>query len=326
MKFNEYNSLTNLNLKTIQWHRDHPELLENVLFNVTEKIHGCNYSFHSDSEGEIRYGKRTSFIPEEAKFYGQQFVIAEYNQGFKNAVEALYKGQEVSLYGELFGGTGVENYKPVQCEVYYCDNFEFAGFDLMVDGKYMPYSDMVYFCEVAGIPTPPLLAENVTLWEALKIENTFNSKWSDASKKLDGNTCEGTVISPTEPVMIGHADGLMTRIIFKNKNQIFLEKHTGKKPGANTKEMTPEQLDVFLKINEYITPSRFYSVISKMMPEQVVFKNFKGLLDAYMLDVIEEVEKEGIEVDAFLMNVLRKPLSTESAIIIRTELTKRGEG
>ena len=326
MKFNEYNSLTGMNLKNIQWYKDHPEVIENILFNVTEKIHGCNYSFNSNAEGEILFGKRSSFIPEEAKFYGQQFVIAEYVEGFKRAVAQLYTGKEVNLYGELFGGSNVPNYRPVQVEVYYCDGFEFAAFDLRVDGEYMPYTDMKYFCEVAGIPTPALLGENLTFWEALKIDNTFNSKWSEKSEEMEGNVSEGTVISPTETVLINHPNGDIQRLIFKNKSVAFLEKHTGKKPKSETAQMSPEQLEVFLKISEYITPQRFYTVISKMLPEEVSFKNFKGLLDAYVLDVIKEVETDGVEVSPTLMIILRKPMCAEAAIVIRTELTKRGEG
>lgn len=319
MTFRKYESLAQTSAKTLLWHQDHPEVIGHTLFNVIEKIHGCNYQFHRDVWGTLKCGKRTQFLHTDSKFYGHNLISAEHGDNFLKTCDAIYgKNHEVTLYGEMFGG-GANNTRPVQREVWYSNNFEFAAFDLYVDGKLQSYSDMKYFCEIAKIPTCPVIAENLTFQEAIKVNNTFNSKWSEESEALEDNICEGVVLQPTEPTFYENGD----RIIFKNKNSIFLEKHTGKKPGkGSTDRMTPEQLEVYTQLGQYVTVQRFEAVVSKIDEDKVNFQNFKLVLDAYIDDIFDEIKREGVTLDADIVQALRKPLHNRAAMLIRKQLTE----
>ena len=116
----------------------YPEL-ENEKFIVTEKIDGCNVQIAASPDGELKIGKRTSWLEPEDKFYD---VLDNLHKNHAELLEAI-KGyakdiqKEVRFYGEYYG-RGMQN------RIDYGDDRCLSIFDVSIDGKIVPYSSMPF--------------------------------------------------------------------------------------------------------------------------------------------------------------------------------------
>lgn len=316
MKFNKYNSLSNLCEKHLTWALSNAEKLKDVKFVVTEKVHGANYMFCLTEGGEFKVGKRTSFLSEDSKFFGHRFVIEKYKESFIEKAKEFFPNKDVVLYGELYGGSATANYKPVQREVYYSDGFDFAGFDLRVGGEYLDYETLSKFSTEAEIPLAPLVAKDLSFMDAVNTNHVFDSLLSDRTD----NVCEGVVISPATPLYMPNGD----RIVFKNKNDAFKEKVKVPKSKSLIAHLTPEESEIMNSVHQYITPQRFISVISKMEEDEISFQNFRGLMNAYIADIKDETFREGKKISDHVWVVLERPISASVARVVREGLKARG--
>ena len=299
--YRKYSKIKNVGSKDIDFSTLH---LDNLHFVVTEKIHGANYMFCLEPDGTFHQGSRSYRLNKDSSFFGHIDVINRYEATFIEACNTLYKGKEVGLYGELFGGSK-EGRKPVQREVYYSPELEFAAFDLMVDGEYLSYDELETFANLAGIPLVPLIARNISYKEALSIPNTFDSLWSDRSN----NVAEGIVISP----VITTYDHKGGRVILKNKADKFLEVVKKAKVPKSVKELSDDLKAIVEDITRYITLNRLSNICSHLEPELVVIENFNNLRLLFIKDIMEDYKKDNPDVTVHRLN--DKPLSSAISTI-----------
>ena len=109
LAFTEYERMTN----DLSEFVDDTEFLE-TKWVVTEKIHGANFSFHTNGE-LVRVARRRGFIRDDERFF--DYRTGKFMKTHPNKVQKIYTLvtkilnekdiEQVSVYGELFGG----NYK-----------------------------------------------------------------------------------------------------------------------------------------------------------------------------------------------------------------------
>jgi hypothetical protein len=219
--------------------------MENVkgMFNegdevqITRKIHGTN----------ARYGivkkRKISLWDRIRKFFGNEWVDYEWvvgshnvekgsdSQGFydtnvwsevadnyrikeylwyyaKNVLGRKSIGSGVVVYGEIYGAGIQKNYE------YGLKDIKFAGFDLTVNGKYLPTLEANYEIEVwLELPHVPVL---------------YAGPWSKQiqDKFVLNNFIEGTKI-PHEGVVVKHVSGERHRVakVINPDYLIHSEKH-----------------------------------------------------------------------------------------------------
>ena len=308
MKFVKYASIENSYRKAfitkIIW-----ENMKDGEWVVTEKIHGANFSLWTDGE-MVRMAKRTSFIDDEASFFGIQHIKSDLilnaldlHSGIVGALlSSLDPSKEiwepppiVTIYGELFGGTyphpeveKVANAKKVQKGVYYCPQNDFIVFDIAVDRQFLSFKRMRELVEGAGFNCVEELFRG-PFRACLNYRNDFPStiyKRYDLPK-INDNICEGIVIRPEEPrFLFDHS-----RVMLKSKNAKFAESASRKEKVKHVADLTggaKEALDAMIVM---VTDNRYDSVVSKM--GEVAPKDFGPLQGAMMKDILSELMKEG---------------------------------
>ena len=128
----------------------------NRVFVATEKVHGCNLSFHYDGT-EFRAARRGDFITEKDGFYGNVWV--ELLEQHKVAMEEIFtlfpEANKLSLYGELAGGNLKSDKKPnavsIQSEIEYAGHNFFYIFDIAVDDEWLSWAEMAHICDSWGL-------------------------------------------------------------------------------------------------------------------------------------------------------------------------------
>src|SRR5690606_4752298 len=125
------------------------------------------------------------------------------------------------------------------------------------------------------------------------------------------------VIKPAEPIFLWSG----VRLIIKNKNDKFKEKHgdksTGKTPRP-VKEIAPELLAMVEEARQFINENRLRSVISKV--GEISNKDFGKLMGLFTKDMIEDFMKDN---DAFLAMgksdraVVTKRIGQDAALLLR---------
>jgi len=194
-----------------------PEMFnEEEIVTVTRKLHGTN----------ARYGivkkKKLSILDHVRKFFGVKWVGYEYvygshnvekgsdSQGFYstdvwgtiadsygiksklwNFVKTFNSpnllGDGLIIYGEIYGHGIQKNYN------YGLETIMFAGFDVEMDGKYLPHHDEKNIFESLDLP---------------RVEVLYMGPWSkeEQDKHVFGNMIEGTKV-PHEGVVVKSVTG-----------------------------------------------------------------------------------------------------------------------
>jgi RNA ligase (TIGR02306 family) len=194
-----------------------PEMFnEEEIVTVTRKLHGTN----------ARYGivkkKKLSILDHVRKFFGAKWVGYEYvygshnvekgsdSQGFYstdvwgtiadsygiksklwNFVKTFNSpnllGDGLIIYGEIYGHGIQKNYN------YGLETIMFAGFDVEMDGKYLPHHDEKNIFESLDLP---------------RVEVLYMGPWSkeEQDKHVFGNMIEGTKV-PHEGVVVKSVTG-----------------------------------------------------------------------------------------------------------------------
>ena len=122
--------------------------------------------------------------------------------------------------------------------------------------------------------------------------------------ELDENLCEGIVIKPFGAEF---KTTMGSRVIIKKKNEEFFEK--SKMPKSK-----PDKFVDYLKDSEaiapYINENRFNAVFSK---EPYTKGNFGDFIKAYAQDVVEDAQKDSVEVKNIrnLNNIIAKSFKQE---------------
>lgn len=305
----------------------------NHRYVVQEKAHGANFQIFVD-DNEHKSAKRSGFNGADENFYGAPIVMAKYRENLNNLwkeVKSRYSATYMVLCGEIIGG----NYKhesitrnlqavSVQKGVMYCADNEFYGFDMRIDDHFINVDDARDLCVKYGIPfAEPLMYG--TMEECMEYPNEFNTRIPElyGLPPIPGNICEGVVIKPVEPIYIGD-----DRVILKNKNEKFQEKHKENKKHVNSKSpLRGDALEALNELQQYITENRLRNVLSKIGP--VTNKDFGKIMGLFAKDCLDDFEK-----DSVILNTLGKDnrkkiwkeLINMASILIRNNLVNIIDG
>jgi len=293
MNFTKYGSIEQHNRqKTVDY------IIQNG-FSVGEwvqllKIHGANYSYSCDGETVTR-GKRNSFLDEN--FYGDQNF--DYSQNVMDLWKHLeFVGiEEIVVYGEIYGGVynhpevpKIPGFSKVQQEIQYCPENRFACFDIMCDGIFMNWDDVVHFCNMFEIPLVPelrrgkfedLIQESTVFPDPLHLQFGLPT--------INGNDAEGWVMKPLKELLFHSGE----RVILKGRNPKFKDQNkVEKKPKIN--KLSDEANDVKDILISYINESRLHNVLSH--GEKIGQKDFGKLMGLLSQDAFNDFMKDNEEI------------------------------
>jgi Rnl2 family RNA ligase len=296
MEFKKYNSIENSYRK---------KFLDKIVeeghskeeYVVQEKIHGANFSFWMD-QAKTECAKRSGFVKEGEKFYNFQDVKKDYYQKMRDLFQSFYSegASVVTVYGELFGGDYPHKDVPktqqscVQKHVYYSPKQDFIAFDLKVDGIYMSLDFANEVFEKFGIPYCKTLFRG-SLEDCLAYQNEYITTLPREAglPEIEGNICEGNVIRPINPIFLWSGE----RLIIKNKNKTFSEKHgydVKNKERKPVKQLEPHIVEAIETASQYINENRLRNVLSKV--GEVGQKDFGKIMGLFTQDIIEDYMKD----------------------------------
>ena len=335
MKFKKYSEIENTYRKgEIKKIRINGYDSKNIKWSVTEKVDGSNLSFWV-SPTDIKVAKRSQFLSPGEVFYNHTAILDNYSNDFYNIYQILRNDYNqyfpyIIIYGEIFGGVynhpdviKVKGAKKVQNRIQYCPWNEYYVFDIAfpnLDTGEIEFLDTTKF-ELVCANTRLLYAEPLfigTFDECLNFNNNFITT---IPKKLDlpeieNNYAEGVVIKPDIPLFFRNGN----RVILKNKNDKFSEKIKSPK---EKKVLPPDVVTYTEYIKDYITESRYISVVSKI--GEVSFDDFGIIIKNYSEDVLNEFIKDHPEFETLDKNI-KKQITREMnkiiAPLIRKQLIK----
>ena len=320
------------------------EVKPDETFYITEKIHGANSQCCftiEDGIWTVKFGKRTSFIGENANFYNLPYLLKYYLPRFKRCIqERILNGErkiEIVFYGEVFGGAYPhkevdrfskylpENSSTVQRGVWYCPRNDWAMFDIFVSTEDKSYfvspSKMFQWAKEFDIPTVPLLATVKGLEEALNYPNDKDSVVYQryGIPAIEGNTMEGVVCKPEHDFNLSSGE----RAIFKNKSDKFKEVVAHKK--REPIELSSAMASLVAYSDDYINENRMNAVISKF--GEVSRKDIGKIVGLFCEDVCKEFIKD-FQHDIDLLTEVEqrqfsRVLKSKSADFIRTNLVSK---
>jgi RNA ligase (TIGR02306 family) len=199
-----------------------PEMFnEEDLVTITRKLHGTNARY-----GIVRK-KKLSILDRVKKLFGVKWVGYEYvygshnvekgsdSQGFystdvwrtiadnyeiknklwkfvKTFASEEYLGDGLIIYGEIYGHGIQKNYD------YGLTEIKFAGFDVELNGKYLPYHDEKNIFEILDLP---------------RVDILYLGQWSktEQDKHVFNNMILGTKV-PHEGVVVKHVNGERNKV------------------------------------------------------------------------------------------------------------------
>lgn len=319
---------------------------------VMEKIHGANTQLIYDGElDEFQYGKRTSFLTKNDNFFHLQDEIEPIKEKLKALYNYLKEEQypylkAVTIYGEIFGGSypvqGIEidhSSSRVQKEVLYHPSNKWKAFDIVIDYDNDIKSDLTsgmtpYRCFLSGmeffnlcnrfkIPHVPLVKIADSLQEALEYPNDQPSLVyrEYGLPEIEGNIMEGVVIRPW--LFDGFIDG--DRVIIKNKNDKFKEKHSKPKEFKTDIPLSDIVKKCIEEASCLVNEQRLHSVMSKI-GENLTAKDIGRVMKEFNKDVINDYMKDDefsyreIADDEKEWKQVTKAISKMSTEIIKKEL------
>jgi len=299
--FTKYSSITNA-YKDSFITKCFMETAPETIFIATEKLHGTNFSFLV-SKNKIKHCSRNNVLNYDTKFFNHR-SLDKYHDKLRKLynlinVKKINDGEldcVIQVYGEYVG-------PGVQKGIDYGEE-DFYLFDIKVNGKYIPFTSVIYYSDVLDFKLVPVIYVG-TLEECLQQDNDFNSR---ILFKAD-NVCEGVVIKPLDEVLY-----LPTgeRLIIKNKNDKWAEK--AKMPKRIKNPLTANVKNQLAELTPFVTENRVNNVISKdVMWQDIDNSKFGKLIQAVIEDICEEAEKTEEDIKP-----IKKFLSREVAKVVRS--------
>ena len=323
MKFKSYTEIENVyRSDIIQMIRDLGYDKPSFEWVAEVKWDGSNLQCCIDVDDNLVVGKRSSYIGNDMNFQGFPNALEHQSldrklRQMKTYIRDAYRVSVpflddhrfgMRVYGELAGGCyrhpdveKVKNAKIIQGRVQYHPDDVFLPFDIELvnetDDIIYTFSqhDVCDICQHIGLPYP-LIRGCGTFDEMLNLPCEFNDETGHilfGLPILENNTAEGLVIKPNLPL----CDRFGHRIMLKNKNGKFSEK--SRKSPKEKKELRDfNELEIkYMEIlREYITESRFMSVLSKV--GEVNEKMFGMFLGMFLKDMNTDFNKEhGAEIE-----------------------------
>lgn len=272
MEFKKYNSIENAyQTEVLEQIIKHGFEKENYV--VQEKVHGANFSFHTNGT-EVKIAKRSGFIEDNDAFYNAHVVAKNYHERVVNLFAKVKnhfpETQTIAIYGELYGGFyNHQNVTPnkeaikVQKGIDYNPNNDFYAFDIKInENEFLDVELANEFFETIGFFYAKTLFKG-SLKEALEYPNEFNSlipAWLGLPV-LENNVTEGVIIRPEKTQFFGNG----SRVILKNKNEKWSEKskeRTERTP-IETVVLSAAAETVWNELQLFLTSNRLYNVLSK---------------------------------------------------------------
>jgi len=290
MKFNKYPKLTNT-YDTSFIYKAMEEVPKDVKWYVTEKIHGANFQITGglDDRGEFKFkvGSRNAFTNlsffslESSEPFMQEYVKAL--EVIKDCLRGEGVEGDVTIYGEVYGGN-------VQKGIYYSSFKRFRAFDIMVNGSFLNRNNAIQKYDKYELDYCTTIMQG-RLEDCLNHANDFNSLINSEltmGEVLNGNICEGVVIRPVKPCYTVKGEF----IAIKNKNDKWAEKSRLPKHNKQSPTLQPEMLELYTKMDEYVTSNTVNSAISKIGRD---LKYIPELMKELNSDIIESVMAENKE-------------------------------
>lgn len=327
MKFKRYPSIEQ------SYREKFIEIINNVLeerniideFVVVEKVHGANASFYYDGT-EMRVARRNDFLTKKeikSDYRGREDAIIEKIKKMWNFVIKDYPNiEELVVIGERFGGHYPHkaipkmNVSMIQAGVFYTPDIKFYGFDIKVNGKFLPIDHANFYFDLVKILRGKIMYIG-PLEKCLEISPIFQSSIPGLLNlpEIDNNEAEGVVIRPFEEIYYGH-----DRIILKNKNPKFMERGNIKKPKRHV-ELSEYFQIIIENIRTYVCINRLNNVLSKN--KELTNKDFGKLMKEFLIDVKEDFEKDYPDVLSTLekkdLKIVMGPVNKEVSNLLKKE-------
>jgi len=278
--FKKYPSLTNhYHSKDIDYFTTkYGDEMREVTWQITEKIHGANFSILFTPNSSPNWFSRNQQIT-NANFYNCEDLILEYVNKLKIAQNWVNQtNRTFRVFGELYG-------PGIQKGVDYGPERKIRFYDLMIDDMLVPQQEFENFFYDHGLGSlmVPIIGRVGTLEEGLEFDSRFDSKLSTK----EGNICEGIVIKPYEKVFV---DSQGSVFYIKKKNEEFKEKQKVKKERTET-QYTEEVNKWHNEFLSYINKNRAESVFSKE-GEISSFKDIGKYISLIHQDALDDFNKE----------------------------------
>lgn len=340
LRFDKYTSIENT-YQTPYLLKVKEKVPSEVLWNITEKVHGANCCLITDGK-IVEFAKRSGIVGESGGFFNYEIVLAEHQERILNAfnyVKERFETPEkpiitVQFYGELFGGVYPHPDVPrdsrfgsIQKGLYYAPYQSFYGFDIaLVHGNGTDQNG--YRTWLTPDQEEDVYKKNDifhakslfigTLEECLSFNNTFQShipEWLGLPP-IEDNICEGVVIKPMIPQFFNNGD----RIVLKNKNARFSEKK-GEKTHKEIKDIPEIVLNVVNTIKDYITDNRLCNVISHE-GEFDIPKEFGKLIKLFTEDILNDFIKENMSkwnsLEKDSQKLIKKIMTADAVSVIKS--------
>ena len=294
---------------------------------ASEKIHGANVQLEVRTNGGdapvIRFGKRSGWVGEDEKFFGYQKIVTQYREQLFRATNELvgydHDSHLVRFFGEIYGGVYNKVCKgpKVQRGVDYSPETELAIFDVVVDGNWLDWDNVIDICKRHALPTPPEIYRG-TLTQFLKVFDV--EKFSSCvAKNLHGLEdippcdAEGVVIRPLKATTEGVWDERL-----KLKRTSYLEDGMGKINGPSKSRI---ETTLGVKFLGKMNWNRFNTWRSKVGDESInnmkhMGVNISGLVQDAINDVMLECHGFDATEKKKLEKSLRKPFSQNACRMI----------
>jgi len=309
MDFKKWNSIENHYQEKIiyKWAEHFPEL-NNMFFEVTEKIHGANFSILVNTDGEVRFASRNGVIEDEDKFYGYKAVFAR--EEYISLLNELKRisvswNEDLQLFGELYGGK-------IQKGVFYGNEKHFRWYSLRIrEDIVRPSIAKEMLKEVLDFKVPVIckISSNTDgVLEMIKIVNhEFQSKLTPL-EYTDENICEGVVIVPYEDIIKNQE----SYFLIKKKGDKFKDKNS--KPKVHKVVVLDEPVQALLdEAFLYINENRTNDLQSKIGAFEEM-KDLSRFAKEYFNDLFIDFEKDNYtewqNLDKLSQGIIKKNVGT----------------
>lgn len=324
MEFKKYSKMINsFDKEIIKYFLAEDNNILHEIFEITEKLHGANFSIIAYPDGELKFTTRNKILKSDESFYGFLQVMAENKYvclyDLLRELSSSFK-KDVRLIGELFGGK-------IQKGVFYGNDKQFRWFNLMIDNQYItPKKTDELLKRVMDLKVPLIgykTNENEDFLDFIsEIKSDYQSQFTPHKYDQD-NICEGVVIKPYERnIFIDDS-----QFMIKKKNEVFLERKSASKKVREKKDVEPivqEWIDI---MSEYINDNRLDSVKSKIGEFKFV-QDIQKFYKAFYNDVEEDfIIDNGANFSKYLdksqISIVKKAVKKNIIEFLKKDLKER---
>lgn len=248
MEFKKYNSIEN------SYRGRHVNKFTDLFdpsvetFVGLEKLDGANIQLVFTPDGEMKVGKRTSFLLEGDNFFDIWNTLKRYDTEVITLKQvAKDTNKTYIMFGEIYG-PGING------RVDYGPEKQIAFFDLYIDDVLMTHLEMLEFVSKHSM---------FHMLPKICVLGDFDKCMSFDVENMHRPKCEGIVIKPTSKNIFNHQG---ERLILKKKSKAFEDtRQDAIDKGAGRAE--PKEEDLVYKLNSelkrYITENRIIDIFAK---------------------------------------------------------------